>query len=120
MTNGDNEKLGLIGWGSKKPSEPVELPGMPLELVPVLQDEGSVVLQWKAPGRDMGGSVRSFIIERRSMTDATFGPWQQIGVSFETETSLMNQPRGVQLEYRIKSSNTTGESSPGNTIAVVL
>lgn len=120
VTNGDNEKLGLIGWGPKKPGEPVGLPGMPFDLVTVLQNEGGVVLQWRAPGRDMGGAVRSFIIERRAMEDSTFGPWQQIGVSFEPETSLMNQPRGVQLEYRIKSSNTTGESSPGNTVAVVL
>lgn len=120
VTEGDNEKLGLIGWGPKKPGEPVGLPGMPFDLVTVLQDEGGVVLQWRAPSREMGGIVRSYIIERRAMTDATFGPWQQIGVSFETETALSNQPRGTQLEYRIISTNTTGESSPSNTVAVVL
>ena len=54
------------------------------------------------------------------MEGSSFGPWQQIGVSFEMETVITNQPRGTQLEYRIKSTNTTGESSPSNTVAVVL
>ena len=35
-------------------------------------------------------------------------------------TVLTNQPRGPQLEYRVKAVNVGGESIPSNTVAVVL
>ena len=37
-----------------------------------------------------------------------------------TEATLTGQPRGPQLEYRIKAVNIGGESIPSNTVAVVL
>ena len=49
-----------------------------------------------------------------------FGEWGQAGIALETETTLMNQPRGPQLEYRVKAINTGGESMPSNTVMVVL
>lgn len=46
--------------------------------------------------------------------------YSQVGIAIESESTIMNQPRGVQLEYRIKAINTGGESVPSNTVAVVL
>jgi hypothetical protein len=49
-----------------------------------------------------------------------FGSWAQVGIAIESETSLINQPRGPQLEYRVKAVNVGGESIPSNTVAIVL
>jgi len=46
--------------------------------------------------------------------------WRQVAISLETRGSLKRQPRGVQLEYRVKAINKSGESPPSNTVAVVL
>jgi hypothetical protein len=37
-----------------------------------------------------------------------------------SESDLMNQPRGRQLEYRIIAINKAGEGEPSNTEMVVL
>ncbi len=49
-----------------------------------------------------------------------FGSWAQVAIALETEATLMDQPRGPQLEYRIKAINAGGASVPSNTAAVVL
>ena len=66
--------------------------------------------------------MRTYIIERRQQPEGggEFGKWQQAGIALESEATIMNQPRGVQLEYRVKAINTGGESTPSNTVAVVL
>ncbi len=46
--------------------------------------------------------------------------WPQAGIALESESTIMKQPRGPQLEYRVKAMNTGGESPPSNTVAVVL
>ena len=85
------------------------------------QGAGAVMLDWKAPARGSGGSVRTYVIERREQTEGgEFGDWRQVGIALETQALIMNQPRGVQLEYRIKAINTAGESLPSNTAVVVL
>ncbi len=43
-----------------------------------------------------------------------------MAISPETNASLKGQPRGVQLEYRVKAINKAGQSEASNTIAVVL
>ncbi len=43
-----------------------------------------------------------------------------MSIAIESKTTIMNQPRGVQIECRIKAVNTGGESVPSNSIAVVL
>jgi hypothetical protein len=120
---GDNsEKLEYIGWGPKAPPSPADPPGQPRNLDAVMQSAGTVLLDWKAPARGSGGSVRTYVIERRDQPEGggEFGDWAQAGIALETEAALIEQPRGIQLEYRIKAVNTGGESVPSNTIAVVL
>jgi hypothetical protein len=118
----DSEKLEYIGWGPKAPPSPADPPGQPRNLDAAMQGAGTILLDWKAPARGSGGNVRTYVIERRQQPEGggEFGNWRQAGIALESETTLMNQPRGVQLEYRVKAINTGGESTPSNTVAVVL
>jgi len=118
----DSEKLEYIGWGPKAPPTAAVTPGQPRNLDPVVQGPGTLFLDWKPPARGSGGTVRTYVIERREQPAAggEFGSWAQIAIALETEATLMDQPRGPQLEYRIKAVNAGGESVPSNTAAVVL
>ena len=118
----DSEKLEYIGWGPKAPPSPSDPPGQPRNLDAVVQGAGTVLLDWKAPARGSGGTVRTYVTERRDQPEGggEFGSWAQAGIALESETTIMNQPRGPQLEYRVKAINTGGESVPSNTVAVVL
>ena len=118
----DGEKLEYIGWGPKSAPSPSTPPGQPRNLESVIQGAGTLFLDWKAPARGSGGTVRTYIIERREQPagGGEFGSWSQVGIAMESETSLTNQPRGPQLEYRVKAVNVGGESIPSNTVAVVL
>ena len=118
----DSEKLEYIGWGPKAPPTPADPPGQPRNLDPAVQGAGSLYLDWKQPARGSGGPVRTYVIERREQPagGGEFGDWSQVGIALETETTLTDQPRGPQLEYRIKAVNAGGESIPSNTAAVVL
>ena len=119
---GNPDKLQYIGWGPKAPPTPADPPGQPRNLEALNQGLSSVTLDWKAPAHDSGGAVRTYVIEQRHQPQGggDFSNWQPVGTALETEASLTGQPRGPQLEYRIKAINTGGESSPSNTIAVVL
>jgi len=117
----DSEKLEYVGWGPKAPPSPADPPGQPRNLEAVTQGSSAVLLDWKPPAHGSGGNVRTYVIERRDQPQGgEFGEWQQAGIALESEATLMNQPRGVQLEYRVKAINTGGESTPSNTAAVVL
>lgn len=117
----DSEKLEYIGWGPKAQPMPAEPPGQPRNLEVLVQGENSALLDWKSPARGSGGAVRTYIIERREQPEGgEFGEWHQVGIALETEATLMNQPCGLQLEYRVKAVNTGGESIASNTVPVVL
>jgi len=118
----DSEKLEYIGWGPKSAPSPSAPPGQPRSLESVAQGAGTLLLDWKAPASGSGGAVRTYIVERRDQPagGGEFGPWAQVGIAIDSETSLADQPRGPQLEYRVKAVNAGGESIPSNTLAVVL
>jgi hypothetical protein len=46
--------------------------------------------------------------------------WQEVGTAIETESTLVEQPKGAELEYRVIAINKSGEGSPSNTVMVVL
>jgi len=118
------ENLKYIGWGPRVAAHPIEAPGQPLALKSVHEGAGTVLIEWRRPARGSGGPVRTYIIERRELVigqpGGDGGEWKQTAISLETNASLKDQPRGVQLEYRVKAINKAGESEPSNTIAVVL
>lgn len=119
---GEPDKLQYIGWGPKAPPSPADPPGQPRNLEAFNQGLSEVSLDWKAPARGSGGAVRTYVVEQRHQPQGggDFSNWQPVGTALETEASLTGQPRGIQLEYRIKAINNGGESIPSNTAAVVL
>ena len=117
----DQEKLGLIGWGPKAPAQPSNPPGQPRNLDPVVQGPGILFLDWKAPAPGPGGRVRTYLVERREqVSGGAFNEWHQVGVALDSELTLTDQPRNVQLEYRVIAVNNGGNSVPSNTADVVL
>ena len=116
------EKLAQIGWGPRQQPQPVPAPAPPTNLHPVAEGQGILWLAWDRPATDSGGPVRNFVVERRQQPagGGDFGSWAIIGTALNNEISLLDQPRGIQMEYRVKAVNIGGESTPSNTAAVVL
>jgi len=120
-TADDPAKLTMIGWGPRAPAQPSNPPGQPRNLDPVVQGPGTLFLDWKQPAPGPGGSVRTYLIERREqVSGGAFGEWRQVGIALEHHSTLTEQPRNIQLEYRIIAVNNGGNSVPSNTAAVVL
>lgn len=118
----DPQKLTQIGWGPKAPPSPVDAPGQPTNLHPVAEGQGILWLAWDSPDPAGGGPVRNYIVERREQPagGGVFSSWSIINSALNNEINLSDQPRGVQMEYRVKAANIGGESMPSNTAPVVL
>ena len=116
------EKLLEIGWGPRATPQPVPAtpPYQPDLLHITAEGPGDIWFEW-----DWGGAksvVNNWIVERRQQLtpEGPFGPWTIAGSSVNLSIHLTDQPRGIQLEYRVKGVNTAGESAPSNTVASVL
>jgi len=116
----DPTKLTQIGWGPRQDPQPVEAPGQPTNLHPVAEGQGILWLAWDRT--ETGGPVRNYIVERREQPagGGVFGAWDIVGTALNNEINLIDQTRGIQMEYRVKAANIGGESTPSNTSAVVL
>lgn len=112
--------LEYIGWGGRRPPSPLTAPGQPRELSPTYEGPGSVTLAWKKPAD--GGTVSSYRVERSDQPagGGVPGPWTLITTTFGVEATLDNQPRGVEMQYRVTAINAAGESTPSNIATVVL
>lgn len=114
--NFDDAKLTAIGWGGRAAGTALEAPGQARSLEAPSQGEGWVFLDWKKPAD--GGAVSAYKIERR---ERPAGDWALINMAIESEATLNNQERGKDWgEYRVIATNKAGESTPSNTVAVVL
>jgi len=111
----DNDKLKLLGWSGKAVPTPLAPPGQVRLLEAIKQGAGWVVLDWKAPAD--GGKPSAYKVQRRGQSA---GGWVDVATAIETETTLVDQPRGVELEYRVVAVNKAGDGLESNTVAVVL
>ncbi len=127
-------ELSLIGWGSKRPPTPLEIPAQPTDLKIIAQGDGMVCLVWEKLKN--GGPIRCFVIEKRAFArqierpalntehrtqnENNYSDWQLVSTALNNEAKLTNQPVGCKLEYRVKAINASGESCPSNTVSVVL
>jgi hypothetical protein len=111
----DDAKLKLIGWGAKKSPTALTAPGQVLELTVPLQGDGSVSLAWKAPAD--GGAPAAYKVMRR---ERPAGAWEDVATAVIAEAQLSDQPKALELEYRIIAVNKAGDGEPSNTQMVVL
>lgn len=115
IAKGDNAQLNQIGWGARAQATALQPPEQPRNLESPQQGDGWVFLDWKEPIG--GGAVAFYKLQRRELPD---GAWEDAGSAIPSEYTLINQPRGKQLEYRVISVNRAGESQPSNAAEVVL
>jgi len=111
----DDDKLKLIGWAGRKAAAPLAVPGQARLLEAPRQGEGWVFLDWKKP--TVGGSVSAYKVMRR---ERPAGLWAETATAVISEATLVEQPRGKELEYRIVAVNKAGDGEPSNTAMVVL
>lgn len=117
------ENLQLIGWGA--PDSPTSTPpGQPRNLEMCVQFAGGGMLDWKPPTpQAMNGPVNHYRIEREvrdlsgSVTEE-FGVWQK--TTTKTEFLVTDQPRGVEIVFRVFAVNSNGDSPPSNSVTVVV
>jgi len=115
VVNFDDDKLKLIGWSGNQTPTALAPPGEVRQLEAPKQGDGWVFLDWKAPAD--GGKVSAYKIQRRQRPE---GAWQDVATAIETESTLVEQPKGAELEYRVIAINKSGEGSPSNTVMAVL
>jgi len=111
----DDDKLKLIGWAGRKAKTPLAPPGQARLLEAPKQGEGWVFLDWKAPID--GGAPAAYKVMRR---ERPAGLWEDAATAVITEATLVEQPRGKELEYRIIAINKAGDGESSNTAMVVL
>ena len=131
-TAGSPEKLGFIGWGPKAELQSMQAPSAPGNLKITAQgiggednNEGILHLSWRKSAFKRARFVRYYSVERRQIQSngdgqAAVGPWCHIASVINNEIALKNEPTGSRLEYQVRAVNKGGESSPSNTITVVL
>ena len=73
------------------------------------------MLDWKAPAD--GGKPAAYKVLRR---ERPAGAWAEAATAVITEATLVEQPRGPELEYRIIAVNKAGEGEESNTVMAVL
>ena len=120
----DQAKLELLGWG--KVSDPRHhKPGQTRNLEVQVQGPTSVQLDWKAPEKTKHvGSVRFYRVERMIRNIETneiteeFGVWQS--TTSNTELVVHDQPRRVEIMYRVIATNPNGDGPHSDTETVVL
>jgi len=116
--------LKKLGWDVRAAARFLP-PGQVRNLEVSQQGPGIVLLDWKAPARSKSvGTARGYRIERHihdfvnDKTIEDWGEWQW--TCYPTEEVLHNQPRGVEISYRIVATNTHGEGPPSDVQTVVL
>ena len=114
--NFDDAKLKLIGWAGRQTATALTPPGQSRLLEAPKQGEGWVFLDWKAPA-DGGCSSAAYKVMRR---ERPAGAWEEVATAVITEATLVEQPRGKELEYRIVAVNKPGDGEASSTVMVVL
>lgn len=108
------EKLNRLGWGPRREGTPLQPPGEVRDMTVGAEGDDWVILRWKQPVD--GGAAGVYKIQRKQ--DGT--PWEDIGISTDTEELCSSQPRGVELYFRVFAVNKAGAGQPGSTVSVVL
>jgi len=117
-------KLQEIGWDARGTAQSFP-PGEVRNLEILVQGPGSVLIDWKAPARSATAGIPDYyLIERRMMNTKTnnleedWGIWKDTAT--DSEKAVINQPRSVEITYRVTAVNTNGPGPAVTTTQVVL
>jgi hypothetical protein len=111
----DDARLQLLGWNGRATRRTLDAPGQCRTLEAPRQGEGWLLLDWKEPLE--GGKPAAYKIQRRARST---GEWQDVATAIVSELTLVDQPRGVEQEYRVVAINRAGEGEASNAVMVVL
>jgi len=117
-------KLQEIGWDVHRTAQsfpPSEVRGLKI----LAQGPGSALIDWKAPARsETAGLPDYYLIERRVMNTQTntlvedWGIWKDTATG--SEKTVITQPRGVEITYRVTAVNKNGPGPAVTSDQVVL
>ena len=91
------------------------IPGQTRLLEAPRQGAGWLFLDWKKPSD--GGRVSAYKVMRRERPE---GNWSEVATAVISEATLVEQPTGKELEYKIIAINKAGDGQESNTVMVVL
>lgn len=109
------DKLSQLGWGPRRDGSTLEAPGEVRDIQITAEGDTWVALRWNPPVD--GGAVGGYKIQRKKKDG---DGWEEVGSSVDTEHTLINQPRGIEMDYRVVAANKAGVGQPSATVTVVL
>jgi hypothetical protein len=108
------EQLIQLGWRARRPRTELKPPGEVRNIKIGGEGDTWLLLTWEAP--DDGGEVAVYHIQRREPR----GKWEDLATSTDRLELLRDQPRGVDLEFRVLAENKAGRGGPSATVKAVL
>jgi len=108
------EKLAQIGWSTRRDRSNLDGPGEVRDFQVRAEGDTWALFEWKAPVD--GGAVQAYRVERKEAA----GPWEEVSTAVTTTQLVNNQPRGVELSYRVVAMNKAGNGKASATATLVL
>ena len=108
------QKLAALGWRAPRDGTPLQPPGETRDITIVSEGDTWAILRWKPPTE--GGTPAFYRIQRRREG----APWEDAGTATNNEQLMSDQPRGVELSYRVIAVNKAGDGQPSATVTLVL
>jgi len=93
------EKLSKLGWAGPRSSSRLEAPGEVRNIGIVAEGDTWAILRWKPPVE--GVRAGFYKIQRQSEDSA----WEDAGTSTKIEQLMSDQPRGVEIHFRVIAVN---------------
>ncbi len=116
IAQGDDAILKLISWSARAAPQKQQPPTQARLFEIIKFGAGWFKADWKDPIG--GGRVEMYKILRRELNAG--GDMKEAGSSVISEATLVDQPRGVELEYTVIAVNKAGESEPSNSVTITL
>jgi len=114
-SRGKPQKLSQIGWGPRRNGNALQAPGEVRDIKIRTEGDTWLVLEWSTPAD--GGAPSAYTIQRRRRDGAA---WEDIATAVDVAHLLNNQPRGVEMDFRVLAKNKAGTGQPSATVTVVL
>jgi hypothetical protein len=106
--------LEKLGRGIRPEGNAFQLPAAVRDVHIVAEGDTWAILRWKPPVD--GGAPGYYRVQRRREGMA----WQDVVTTVETEQLLSNQPRRVELSYRVVAVNKAGSGAPSAAVTLTF